>query len=612
MQVRWVWELFLVQQTGLGTEEVLAFASRTLNPAERNYSTTEQECLAVVWALEKWRYYLEGRFFTVITDHFSLVWVFKTTKPNTRLIRWALRLQEFTFTVEYRKGKYNTVPDALSRAPVDDSYNPVFTCSTMVSKSRETQNELPFTDHLMWKSQQEDSEIKTYYQKIVDSGEYIINGSTKFTILEDKVFRVMPTAHKTLYQVYVPKNLRQPFLQAFHEDPLAGHFGWFKTSKRVQALAYWPTLSHDVKEFIQHCQICQRYKPENRQPSGKLQQTLVQRPWEMLGVDLMGPFPRSSSGNVYLLVLVDYYSRWVELFGLRKATAETISKVMIDEVFTRWGVPNYLLSDRGPQFVSSVLQEVCQEWGVIQRLTTAYHPQTNLTERINRTLKTMMASYVEEQHKQWDKHLTEFRFAINSAVHESTGTTPAEVNLGRPLRGPMEVLLYPRDISPDNLCYDKTSELKQMRAYVEQKLKTARQRQKRNYDKHRRDVQYATKDRVWLRSNPYSKAEKAFSAKLAPRWKGPYRVVQQVGPLNYKIVLEKTGEDLRVAHVSRFKPCYPSAEELEQQQRRQLLELFNEESDTEEFLGFEDTTIEKEPKEKKIFFECGKQQLCLP
>ncbi len=167
--------------------------------------------------------------------------------------------------------------------------------------------------------------------------------------------------------------------------------------------------------------------------AGKLQQTVVTRPWEMLGINFMGPFPRSTSGNVYLVVFVDYYTHWVKLYPLRKATAETVSRVLTQEILTRWGVPDFILSDQGSQFVSAVFKATCATWNLRQKLTSAYHPQTNLTERINRTLKTMIASYVDNNHKHWDRHLVDFRFALNSAVHDTTGVSPAELNLGRPL-----------------------------------------------------------------------------------------------------------------------------------------------------------------------------------
>lgn len=157
--------------------------------------------------------------------------------------------------------------------------------------------------------------------------------------------------------------------------------------------------------FCQGYHVCQVYKPENRKLAGKLQQTVVHHPLEMLGMDLMGPFPRSSNQNVYLLVFVDYYTRWVELYPLRTATTESISRVLVKHILIRWGIPGYLLSDRGPQFVSTVFQAVCRTWNVGRKMTSAYHPQTNLTERVNRTLKTMVASYVVNQHKQWDKYL---------------------------------------------------------------------------------------------------------------------------------------------------------------------------------------------------------------
>lgn len=584
----------LVQQTVPGTEEILAFASRALNPAERNYSATEKECLAVVWALERWRYYLEGRPFTVVTDHSSLIWVFKTQKPSTRLIRWALRLQEFSFTVEYRKGKYNTVPDALSRAPAVQFEPLVLTCAASMPVKKEDREELPITDDVLWRAQQSDLEIMKVYDEILTSGDMNVGRATRFTIIEDKVFRVVTLPHKTLYQAYVPENLRPQLLEFFHANPLSGHLGRFKTCKRIQALAYWPNLSVEVKKFVQNCHICQLHKPECRRPPGKLEQTIVSRPWEMLGVDLMGPLPRSSASNVHLVVFVDYYSRWVELFPLRTATAETVSRVLIKEILTRWGVPDYILSDRGSQFVSDLFQNVCRQWGLPHKMTTAYHPQTNMTERVNRTLKTMISSYVGNNHKHWDKHLHDFRFALNTAVSESTGVTPAEVNLNRPLHGPLDTLLQPSGSStlgcpPDSPVYKKAAELSQMKDYVDQKLIKAREKQKAHYDKTRREVLYEEQDRVWMRSHPYSKAEKAFSAKLAPRWQGPYRIVRRLSPLNYEIVLEETGEDLRVTHVSRLKPCYPTAKEVEQQQRSQVVRIFMEDSDDEEFLGFSST-----------------------
>ncbi len=332
--------------------------------------------------------------------------------------------------------------------------------------------------------------------------------------MEDKVYRTVKNPNGVNhYQVYVPAALRSKVLVAFHDNPLSGHFGRFKTLKRIQKLAYWPKMWKDVVTYVRNCTVCQTLKPETRRLAGKIQQTVVGRPWEMLGIDLMGPLPRSTKGNTQLLVIVDYYSRWVELFPLRKATAEVIGQILIREIFTRWGTPDYLLSDRGSQFISHVLQAVCEKWQVVQKLTTAYHPQTNLTERVNRTLKPMMASYVSDQHKKWDRYLCEFRFAINSAVQESTGYSPAEVNLGRILGGPLEKV-FQHNASPDLPSYELLSRLSKLRAAVQENVSKAQARQKRNYNKYRRDVSFNLKDRVWVRNHPQSKAATSYTTKF--------------------------------------------------------------------------------------------------
>lgn len=132
------------------------------------------------------------------------------------------------------------------------------------------------------------SAIQDLYEKIMETGD-CWKSNHKFTVLEDKVYRVVQLPHKTFYQIYIPTSLLQQLLHHYHNKPLSSHLGRYKTYKRLQALVYWPKMSLDMKEYVRWCPVCQVHKPESRKPPGKLQQTVINALWEML--DLMGPFP---------------------------------------------------------------------------------------------------------------------------------------------------------------------------------------------------------------------------------------------------------------------------------------------------------------------------------
>ncbi len=143
----------------------------------------------------------------------------------------------------------------------------------------------------------------------------------------------------------------------------------------------------------------------------------------------------------------------------------------------------------------------------------------------------------------------------------------------------------PQLCDPDSPAYTTANQIVELRKLVKINLEKARKRQKQNYDKGRREGNFTENDRVWLRTHPYSKADKSFSAKLAPRWKGPYRVTRRVGPINYEFVLEDMGEEIRIVNVAQIKPCFPTAEELDRKQLQSIIKIFREESDEEDFTG---------------------------
>ena len=193
-------------------------------------------------------------------------------------------------------------------------------------------------------------------------------------------------------------------------------------------------MRSQITKHVKACIECQRYKATNMKPTGLLQTTGSKQRFEMLAVDLFGPLPVTMNGFQWILIAEDVATRWVELFAMQEATAEKCAKILIEEIFLRFGVPRQLKTDNGVQFISAIMQQVSYCLGIQQFLTPVYHPQANPVERKNRDLKTQLAILVQSHHDAWQNHLSAIRFAMNTSKCQSTGYTAAYLTFGRELR----------------------------------------------------------------------------------------------------------------------------------------------------------------------------------
>uniref|UniRef100_A0A3Q1GE16 Integrase catalytic domain-containing protein n=2 Tax=Acanthochromis polyacanthus TaxID=80966 RepID=A0A3Q1GE16_9TELE len=293
-------------------------------------------------------------------------------------------------------------------------------------------------------------------------------------------------------------------------------------------------MASDVKKYAVSCSVCQTTKPSQRKPAGLMVPIQPQRPWEYTGVDYVGPLPRTPSGNAYIIVFVDYFSKWIEVSAVREATAQVAANKFISDVFARHGAPSFLISDRGTPFVSELFEHVVSTLGTEHRLTTAYHPQTNATERVNRTLKAAIRAYVGDKHTAWDKYIPQICFALRTAHHESTGLSPS-------------MMLYGRDLR---------ASLQEAHDHARAVLNESHKRQKRYYDLRRRHASYNIGDLVRAKSHPRSDALTNFTAKLAPLYTGPYRISQKLSDVNYRPARNDTGTDAGVFHVVNLLPFH--------------------------------------------------------
>lgn len=479
-------------------EKPIAYISRKLSDRESNYSTSERELLSVIYAVEEFRPYVEGSHFKVITDHSALQWLYKTKDPHGRLARWAMRLQSFDYEIIYKKGKDNIVPDALSRAITEE------------------------IEVIEIKPEDKDKEYKDIEEAVAKGDmkeDWSIDHGILWKYLKLKQF---PNENDS-WKMVIPETLQEKVLKECHDDPTAGHFGMKKTINRVRQRYYWTSLIKDVKEYVRKCETCAKHKVSQQPPSGLMgKQRHVTEPFEVVSMDLMGPFPRSRSGNTMLLVVTCWFSKFALLYPLRNGKASNIVKIVEEEIYLLFGVPKVAICDNGKQFVSNQFKELAAKYDCKIWYTPFYHPQANPTERVNRVIGTAIASYVNDNHKDWDKYIPHIGHAIRTSVHEVTGKTPSYLFFGRETTTQGRHKMVLEEDTPltfDRQKYEDDLKLRNdIYRDINDRLKQAYDTNSRHYNTRRRVCDYQVGDLVWKKTKHQSCASRNFMAKLAPKY----------------------------------------------------------------------------------------------
>jgi hypothetical protein len=539
-----------------GLERPIAFASRSVTKAEQSYSTPEKECCAILFALKKFEQYLEGQEFFLETDNQALVWLHSMRDVNTKFLRWSLRIQDFQATISHCPGRLNVVADALSRAPLIASDN------EDIDETREAMYPpvnctIPsilcaLTNTITLDSLREEQKIDPETQAL------LTDLPPDFIVVNGILYKQSKYGAKV---PFIPKTYRYAVLEYFHDRPEAGHFGFRKTLYKLIRRVFWFRMQEDIHEFIQSCKTCQFNKNPTTKPSGQMKSVKSHGPWDILALDLMGPFPATQRKNTQLLVVVDHFSKWVELFPLTKATAHSIARKLEQEVFCRWGAPRSLLSDNGTQFrKSKIMNSVCKTWGIQHKFTTYYHPQANITERINKNIGAIMRTYVERRHSKWDEHLPEVALALRTAISDTTGFSPCMLNFGREIHTPFDRRLEDEDeVDFENRIEYKNqliNRLEEVYVQARKNIEKAQEQQTKYYNRRHKKMVFKLGELVCLRTHFKSDKSKKIMKKLCHRWSGPYEVVEVMTPLTYRIVEKESREEVGIHNVKNLKKYY--------------------------------------------------------
>ena len=391
-----------------------------LKGAEIHYSITEKEGLSVVYAIKYFRVYLYGKKFTLVTDHYALLYIMKITDfkgVNQRLVRWALLVQQYEIEFVHRAGKIHSNVDVLSRPILDVVLVEVDTNTDSFEKGLDIYEHEPLLFYVRNGKHISGSSSRTVRQ---------VNRLSKYYRFKDSQITYRATLNDK--PKIVPPIMDRPII--ILENHLIGHFAARSTYDRIAETYYWKKMMDQIKRLIDQCETCARNKRE-RELNHPAIAIKINGLFDRIGIDLIFGLPESEDGFIGIMVITESLSKYPWAKPIKSKSALEIASIL-KEYICIFGPPKSIISDMGTEFNNIIVDDMLKNLGIEHRVTSAYNPRCNgQTERTNSTLIQALRKHVESDQLAWPKYLDWILFAYRTRVHTSTGFTPYELIFGR-------------------------------------------------------------------------------------------------------------------------------------------------------------------------------------
>ena len=563
----------ILSQRQNGKERPICFASKTLSPAESRYSATEREACCVCYSFAKFHSYIWGSPIELVVDCEPLKYLLTADfSTNSRLCKYQLRLQGYNISIRYVPGKTHTAADFLSRLPEytkesktkslcllksSDDQPEVFEALYIPEMSAETLSELQEKDpelkpliHYL-KSQKLPTDAKIANQILKHAEEFALDQGVLFHL------ETLPVVGKT-WQTVVPKACQYAVYFAFHIDSISGHSGPKHTEEKIRRRYWWRGLPTDIKTWAQGCQLCQQMKSPARAKVPIRHIKNYYKPFQIMGMDIVGPWKRTIRNNAYLIVFTCYLTKFPEAVPIPNTSAQTCAAAFVLNVCFRWQIPTQLICDNAAYFKSRFFDEVCKLLRIYRLYSAPYSPWSmGQTERNQSVLVRTIATMADSDN--WDLFVAPALFAVRSTPNSSTGISPYHCVFGFEPNTPLDVIFerqitpYAPDDVPEHLASHAMRQI-ELWKIAKENITKAQIEMQRKMNVNAKETRFQVGQKVWL-IDPVTPVGE--SKKLCPKFRGPYRIVKLTNVNAWLVPPDKPSSKFIESHLNNLKIWHP-------------------------------------------------------